>query len=80
MGIDIRFPIGLMFGLIGLLLSVYGFSSDKSIYARSLEINVNLIWGLVMMLFAVVMLGLAARAHRTPHVEEPKPAPEAGPR
>jgi hypothetical protein len=63
MGIDIRFPIGLMFGLIGLLLSGFGLFGDKSIYSRSLGININLIWGFVMMIFGAIMMGLAVRAH-----------------
>ena len=42
MGLDIRIPIGLMFTLLGVLLTVYGVFSDKAIYQRSLGINVNL--------------------------------------
>ena len=64
MNLDLRLPIGLMFSLIGALLSVFGFLSDKSIYARSLGINVNLWWGLVLFAFGVVMLTLALRARR----------------
>jgi hypothetical protein len=62
MGLDIRLPIGLMFTLFGLLLVVYGFISDKSIYRRSLGLNVNLGWGVVMLIFGVVMLLLGRRA------------------
>ena len=62
MNLDLRLPIGLMFTLIGALLSVFGALSDKSIYARSLGINVNLWWGLVLLAFGVVMLTLALRA------------------
>jgi hypothetical protein len=65
MGLDIRLPIGLMFGIIGLLLTGYGLIGDKSIYARSLGINVNLWWGLAMVVFAFVMLGLARRGGPT---------------
>ena len=44
MGLDIRWPIGLMFSLIGLLLTIYGFatSGDAEMYQRSLDININL--------------------------------------
>ncbi len=66
MGIDIRFPIGLMFGVIGVLLSIFGLLGDKSIYDRSLGINVNLQWGVAMIFFAAVMLVLAIRAHGKP--------------
>ena len=36
--------------------------SDAAIYARSLGINVNLWWGLVLLAFGLVMLGFALRA------------------
>ena len=64
MNLDLRLPIGLMFSFIGALLTVFGFLSDKTIYARSLGINVNLWWGLVLLAFGVVMLTLALRARR----------------
>jgi len=64
MNLDLRLPIGLMFSLIGALLAVFGFLSDKAIYARSLNINVNLWWGLVLFAFGLVMLTLALRARR----------------
>lgn len=56
MGLDIRLPIGLMFTLFGLLLVVYGAVSDRAIYQRSLGINVNLGWGVVLLIFGVAML------------------------
>jgi hypothetical protein len=65
MGLDIRLPIGLMFTLFGLLLILYGFISDKQIYRRSLGINVNLWWGVVLLIFGVVMLVLGRRGTAT---------------
>jgi hypothetical protein len=61
MGLDIRWPIGLMFSLIGLLLAGYGIltSSDTAMYARSLGININIIWGVVLLVFGAIMLLLA---------------------
>lgn len=61
MGLDIRTPIGQMFTILGLLLTGYGLVSDKAIYARSLGINVNLWWGLVLLVFGGVMLFLGSR-------------------
>jgi hypothetical protein len=66
MKLDLRLPIGLMFSIIGALLSVFGLMSDSTIYTRSLGINVNLWWGLVLLLFGLFMLGLALRAKRRP--------------
>ena len=61
MRLDLRLPIGLMFSLFGAILVVYGLVSNPAIYARSLGINVNLWWGFVLLLFGLVMLGLAWR-------------------
>jgi hypothetical protein len=59
MSLDLRVPIGLLFGLLGALLAVYGLVSDPSIYQVSLGVNVNLWWGLVLLLFGGLMLGTA---------------------
>jgi len=58
MGLDIRWPIGLMFSLVGALLLIYGAAtaSDVEMYRHSLGININLIWGVVLLLFGVAML------------------------
>lgn len=58
MGLDIRLPIGLMFSLIGLLMTVFGLSTSGSdMYAKtSLGININLIWGLLLLVFGGLML------------------------
>jgi hypothetical protein len=62
MNLDLRLPIGLMFTAFGILLSGFGLVSNEAIYARSLGINVNLWWGLVLLVFGLVMLFLALRA------------------
>ena len=61
MGLDIRLPIGMMFSLLGALLAIYGLAtgSDNVIYKSSLDLNVNLWWGLVLFLFGAVMLFFA---------------------
>jgi multisubunit Na+/H+ antiporter MnhG subunit len=61
MGIDIRLPIGLMFSVFGLLLTAFGLFSNRSIYARSLGINVNVIWGVVLLVFGLIMFFLGRR-------------------
>ena len=66
MNLDVRWAIGGMFAIIGAILVVYGLISDRAMYARSLGINVNLWWGLVLLAFGLVMLGLAYRAYRRP--------------
>ncbi len=61
MGLDIRLPIGLMFSILGAVLAVYGVIADPTVYARSLGINVNLIWGLVLLAFGVLLLFMSRR-------------------
>jgi hypothetical protein len=61
MPLDIRVPIGVMMGLMGLMLAAYGLAGPREIYARSLGININLLWGTVLFLFGLVMLFLGTR-------------------
>jgi multisubunit Na+/H+ antiporter MnhG subunit len=61
MGLDIRLPIGLLFSVIGLLLVGFGIFSDKSIYQRSLGLNVNLAWGAVLLVFGAIMVIMGRR-------------------
>jgi hypothetical protein len=62
MGLDVRLPVGLMFAVIGVLLVVYGLAGDQSIYTRSLGININAIWGGVMLATGAVLLALSRSA------------------
>jgi hypothetical protein len=65
MGLDIRWPIGLMFTFIGALLAANG-AVVKSDHAISLGININLIWGLVLLVFGVLMLLGAIKGGKNP--------------
>ena len=56
MGLDIRLPIGALFSIFGLLLIVYGLFSNPALYQRSLGININLWWGVVMLVFGGLMI------------------------
>jgi hypothetical protein len=64
MGLDIRFVIGLMFLVIGGLLTGFGWLGDHDIYSRALNINVNLWWGLVILAFGALLLWLSLRGKR----------------
>jgi hypothetical protein len=66
MGLDVRVPVGLMFGIMGLLLVGYGVLGDQTIYAKSLGININTIWGSVLIVFAAALLILSSRHRRSP--------------
>jgi hypothetical protein len=61
MSLDIRYPIGWMFSLFGVILALFGLFGDKQIYARSLGVNINFDAGVGLLAFGIVMLLLAWR-------------------
>jgi hypothetical protein len=73
MRLDIRLPIGLMFSLLGALLVVFGLVADKSVFQRSLGLNVNLWWGLVMLIFGIAMFLLGRGGTATARLTEESP-------
>ena len=66
--LDVRVPIGLLFSVLGVTLTIFGLVSDRALYRQSLGVNINLMWGLVLLAFGVVMLWLGRasmpRSHR----------------
>lgn len=64
MHLDVRLPIGLLFSMMGGALSIFGLMGDNRIYQRSLGININLRWGIVMLAFGLLMLWLGRRGER----------------
>jgi hypothetical protein len=70
MNLDLRLPIGLMFSIYGVILTAWGLVSDRAIYERSLGINVNLLWGVVLLIFGGVMLGFALTAAKRRHASQ----------
>ena len=61
--VDIRIPIGLMFSIVGVLITGFGFftNSNVELYKKSLGINVNIIMGIFMLIFGLIMLYFAFR-------------------
>jgi len=61
--VDIRIPIGLMFSIVGGLITGFGFftMSNTEMYHKSLGINVNIIMGIVMLAFGLIFLFFAFR-------------------
>lgn len=60
-GLDIRLPIGGLFSILGAILVVYGVvtRADTAQYVRSGGFNINLWWGLVMLVFGVLLFVVA---------------------
>jgi hypothetical protein len=83
MSLDLRIPMGLMFTMVGAILTAFGLATrDRAdLYARSLGIDANLWWGVVLLVFGIVMLTLGRRGQvrllkeneQNTHEEEPGP-------
>lgn len=66
MNFDLRLPLGMMFTLFGAMLSIYGLMADSAAFKKSLGVNVDLGWGVFMLLFGIFMLTLALKARNKP--------------
>jgi hypothetical protein len=65
MNFDLRLPIGILFSLFGLILTGYGlFTKGSEIYQKSLGQNINISWGIVLLVFGGIMLLLAIRGRK----------------
>jgi len=75
MGLDIRIPLGLIFLLIGGLMTVYGLITRNAaaIYERSMGINLNLTWGLIMFVFGLIMFLVGRRQKWQDDPVNPRP-------
>ena len=65
MGLDIRLPLGLIFAITGAIMLVYGvITRGSEIYSASMNVNLNLIWGAVMLVFGLVMFAASRKSER----------------
>ncbi len=66
MGLDIRIPIGLMFSIFGVMITIFGLftNGNTEMYKRSLNINMNVWMGLFMLVFGLFMLLLVKLAKK----------------
>jgi len=71
----------LMFSITGAILVVWGLKTNgDAIYARSLGINANLWWGIVLLIFGLTMFILGERSQHKLEKEPPPPLDETEPR
>ena len=62
-GMDIRAPIGGLFTLLGVMLAGYGLvAGSRTGSDIAPATNVNLWWGIVMVVFGLLMLALSRRS------------------
>jgi uncharacterized membrane protein len=47
--LDLKLPIGWLLSAYGVLLGIYGLVTKKEMYAKSLGINLNVVWGALML-------------------------------
>lgn len=76
--LDLRIPMGLMFTITGLILTVFGFvtRNNAELYAKSLGVNANLWWGLVLLIFGMTMFLTGKRSQKRMEKNPPPPAEE----
>jgi len=61
--VDARIPMGMFFTMTGTILMAFGLSTrdNTAVYVKSLGIDVNLWWGLALLVFGIVVLTLGRR-------------------
>lgn len=66
MNFDLRVAVGWMFLLLGLLLVFFGYASkdNPALWVKSLGIDVDLWWGMVLTVFGLTMLALGKQAEK----------------
>jgi uncharacterized membrane protein HdeD (DUF308 family) len=64
MTLDVRTPIGTFFVLVGVMLTIYGAVTVRDPAGSPTGVPIDLVWGLVLLAFGLVMVALARRARR----------------
>jgi hypothetical protein len=61
--LDLRLPIGGLFTVLGVMLAGFGLvtGGNTEMYVKSAGMNINLIWGVVMLVTGLIFLALAKR-------------------
>ena len=75
MGLDIRIPLGLIFLAIGGIMTLFGIAThgDAALYERSMGVNLNLAWGVVMFAFGAIMFFIGRRQKWQDDPVNPRP-------
>jgi len=63
MNLDLRIPMGMMFSIAGAVLFAFGLATRTraELYSRSFGINVDLWWGLGLLMFGIILVGMGRR-------------------
>lgn len=65
--LDLRKPIAYFFLINSIILIAYGLVAPHPVPFRGQDINLNVIWGVVMLAFGAGMLALALCCPEQPH-------------
>lgn len=63
-GLDVRWPLGLLFAMIGALLLGHGLTQGDAVTAGDQATHINAWWGGVLLIFGAGVLWLARRGQR----------------
>jgi len=63
MNLDLRIPMGMMFSMAGAVLLAFGVATRNrpDFYTRCFGMNPNLWWGIVVLAFGLIVVGLGRR-------------------
>ena len=69
MDIDLRIPMGMMLSMTGAVLAAYGLATRTraDLYAKSFGMNVDLWWGIGILIFGIIVLSLGRRGQGDGH-------------
>ncbi len=62
---DLKIPLGSLLGFYGILLLIYGIFGPRDIYDKSFHLDVNAIWGVLMLVISAAFLLGAFLGKRT---------------
>lgn len=82
MNLDLRIPMGLMFSIIGVILTGFGAATyhNTALYERSLGVDANLWWGIVLLIFGQIMFHMGRRSQKRLALLPPEPVDDTAPR
>jgi hypothetical protein len=63
MNLDLRIPMGMMFSMAGAVILAFGIATRNrpGLYARCFGMNPNLWWGIVVLVFGLIVVTLGRR-------------------
>jgi hypothetical protein len=61
--LDVRIPMGMFFTMTGTILGAFGLATrgNTAMYAKSLGIDVNLWWGIALLVFGIAVMTVGRR-------------------